>query len=113
MVEQRIRDAEEALAMMRRPALSGLQAKSVASGRTRTVHEEAMTTPHRAYYSQRTGKNTGKPKMSLEQARRMFSARFSGFEDEGFFQEHFGKPCPDNRSPGTFGETLRARSCCA
>src|SRR5712664_2569518 len=62
-----------------------------------------MTTPNRLYYSQRTGKNTGKPKMSLEPARRMFSARVSGFEDQGSFQEYFGKPCPDNRSPGRLG----------
>ncbi len=60
-------------------------------------------TPNRAYYSQRTGKNLGTPKMTLEQARRMFKARFSGFEDKGFFQEDLGKYCPDNRVPGKFG----------
>jgi len=62
-----------------------------------------MTTPTRAYHSQRTGKNTGTPKMTLEQARRTFKARFTGFENEGFFQEWFGKFCPDNRSPGRLG----------
>src|SRR6267142_2186405 len=60
-------------------------------------------TPNRAYYSQRTGKNTGTPKMTLEQARRMFNARFSGFEDRGFFQEDLGKHCPDEGVPGRFG----------
>lgn len=64
----------------------------------------------RKYYSARTGKNKNFSGFDLKVLKRLFFDLYSEFEENGYFQEHFGYHCVDQGYvSGKLGENIEAK----
>ncbi|GEM_PF-421440 len=66
--------------------------------------------PRRTYFAERNGRGSSGGKLDLNAIKTLFQAEFDHWENEGYFQEHFGFYCMDAETiPGKLGSNIEAR----
>ena len=66
--------------------------------------------PKRAYYAERTGKDPTGGRLDLNALKSLYQTEWGRWEEEGYFQEHFGFWCVDQEFvKGTLGANIEAK----
>lgn len=66
--------------------------------------------PRRTYFAERNGRGSSGGKLDLKSIKTLFQAEFERWENEGYFQEHFGFYCVDaDMIHGKLGPNIGAR----
>lgn len=66
--------------------------------------------PKRAYYAERTGKGVAAGRLNLATLKTLYKTEYERWDEEGYFQEHFGFWCVDmGFVKGTLGSNIDAK----